>query len=282
MIKVLVDSGSTKSDWLVLNGSETILQFELAGLNPMTQSKSNLLSQIEMAKNKLQFIHPESITFYGAGCKDIASQVLFTILQELFPSSKIEVYSDLLAAARANCDGNEGIVCIMGTGSHSCLSDGHQIIHEKPGLGYLLGDEGSGNHFGRLLLRSYFYKYLSPELCQDFQNNFPQVTDNYLGQLYSSNKVSAELASFFPFIVQHITDPTIIDIIKECLDAFYRHRINQYQDQNQLPVYFTGSVAFALQNQIETYFAFKGFHRVFFNKKPLLKLAEYHYKYDRN
>ena len=138
MIKVLVDSGSTKSDWLVLNGSEPILQFELAGLNPMTQSKSSLLSQIEMAKNKLQSIHPESIIFYGAGCKDLAAQIIETLLKDLFPSCLVQVHSDLLAAARANCAGKEGIVCIMGTGSHSCLSDGHQIIHEKPSLGYLL------------------------------------------------------------------------------------------------------------------------------------------------
>ena len=282
MIKVLVDSGSTKSDWLVLNGSEPILQFELAGLNPMTQSKSSLLSQIEMAKNKLQSIHPESIIFYGAGCKDLAAQIIETLLKDLFPSCLVQVHSDLLAAARANCAGKEGIVCIMGTGSHSCLSDGHQIIHEKPSLGYLLGDEGSGNHFGRLLLRAYFYKDFNPEVCQIFEQSFPQISDHYLGQLYSSNRVSAELASFFPFIINHVEVPAVQKIIEEGIESFYNFRVKQYKPQAELPVYFTGSVAFALQRQLETYFAQKGFHNVFFNQKPLLKLAEYHIKYDRN
>ncbi|MEO6692842.1 MAG: hypothetical protein ABIO44_10920 [Saprospiraceae bacterium] len=282
MNTLIVDSGSTKSDWVLLFNNEIKEEFTLAGINPITQSKSSILSILDIAKQKLNTYPIEAIFFYGSGCKDVASLMMSEMLKYCFFNSEINVFSDLLAAARSSCDNNVGIVGILGTGSHSCLSDGHQITHERASLGYLLGDEGSGNYYGKELLKAFFYEELSSNLKSKFIECFPFISDNYLSSLYSSNKVSAELAQFFPFLIQNKNSVEIKKIIQKGINEFYNQRISCYKDYSNWPLHIIGSVGLQLKNEYIEFLSMHGFNNIFFYSKPIDGLIKYHQHYVRN
>ena len=282
MNTLIVDSGSTKSDWVLLFHDEKKEDFTLAGINPITQSKSSILSILEIAKQKLIAYPIEAIFFYGSGCKEVASIMMAEMLKYCFSTSEINVFSDLLAAARSSCENNEGIVCILGTGSHSCLSDGHQITHERPSLGYLLGDEGSGNYYGKELIKAFFYEELNLNLKNKFIECFPFISDNYLSALYSSNKVSAELGQFFPFLIQNKNNVEIDTIIQKGIKEFYNQRISYYKDYSNWPLHIIGSVGLQLKNEYTEFLSMHGFNNIFFYSKPMDGLIKYHQNYVRN
>jgi len=279
-MKIIVDSGSTKAHWALINDHGLISIFETVGINPMTTRKSSILSSLNIVYQHFIKETIETIHFYGAGCKGSEKEGLQSIFHDIYPNTKAILESDLLGAARSSCAGNPGIVAILGTGSHSCLSDGHQIIHERPGLGYLLGDEGSGNHLGKLLLKSYFYDELTTELKLELELFHPTVKDNYLATLYSSNRVSKELASFVPFIIDHLQFPEIIDIIRIALKEFYSNRLSYYSEKKQWPLYFNGSVAYHLREHLKPFLLEFGFTNVHFNLNPIQSIFQNPSKYD--
>lgn len=279
-MKIVVDSGSTKAHWALSNDHGLISLFETIGINPMTTSKSSILSSLNIVYQHFIKETIETIHFYGAGCKGAAKEGLQNIFYDVYPNTSIILESDLLGAARSSCAGKPGIVAILGTGSHSCLSDGHQIIHERPGLGYLLGDEGSGNHLGKLLLKSYFYEELTSELRLKLELSHPTVKDNYLATLYSSNRVSKELASFVPFIIDHLQYPEIIDIVRTAFKEFYSNRLSYYSDKKEWPLYFNGSVAYLLREHLKPFLLEYGFTNIHFMQNPIHSLVQYHLNYD--
>lgn len=279
MNTVLIESGSSKSSWILLFDKKIIKEFTLAGINPSTQSKSSILSLLEIAKQNLGDLPTQAIYFYGAGCKGMAQIMMQELLNHCFITEKIEVHSDLLAAARSSCNGKEGIVCILGTGSHSCLSDGHVITHERPSLGYLLGDEGSGNFYGKLLLQAYFYKMMNSSLDEKFIESFPFVREEYLSQLYSSPRISFELAQFFPFLINNKNEALIQEIINTGIRAFYEARLKEYEPKNSIPVYIVGNVGNQLKLEYLQFLEMKGFKQIYFNPLPIADLINYHNKY---
>ncbi len=279
-MKIVVDSGSTKAHWALINDHGLISLFETIGINPMTTSKSSILSSLNIVYQHFIKETIETIHFYGAGCKGAAKEGLQNIFQNVYPNTRVKLESDLLGAARSSCGSKPGIVAILGTGSHSCLSDGHQIIHERPGLGYLLGDEGSGNHLGKLLLKSYFYDELTTELRLKLELSHPSVKDNYLATLYSSNRVSKELASFVPFIIDHLQYPEIIDIVRTAFKEFYSNRLSYYSDKKEWPLYFNGSVAYLLREHLKPFLLEYGFTNIHFMQNPIHSLVQYHLNYD--
>ena len=85
-------------------------------------------------------------------------------LKFVFPKSKIHVDHDLMGAAKALCGNEKGIACILGTGSNSCFYNGKKIVKNSPGLGYVLGDEGSGTYLGKKVIQYYLYDTFDPDL----------------------------------------------------------------------------------------------------------------------
>ena len=148
---LIADSGSTKTDWVFLDG-EGRNNFETIGLNPFFVDEATVVKTLSgqvSDANKVEAVH-----FYGAGCStENKRSIISEGLKQVFPQAQHTVEHDLLGAARATCLNEAGIACILGTGSSSCLFDGEKITHQVPALGYVLGDEGSGSHMGKLLLR---------------------------------------------------------------------------------------------------------------------------------
>ena len=171
---LIADSGSTKTDWVLYSNGAIVTRIRTQGLNPTQQTTEDILNILsaELVGN-IETGAPEKIFFYGAGCAyEIADNRMKKALEQYFVTRDIHIHSDLLAAARALCGHEEGIACILGTGSNSCLFDGEKIIDNTPSLGYILGDEGSGAHLGRQLVSDCIKKQLSAPLCEKFMKKY--------------------------------------------------------------------------------------------------------------
>lgn len=280
-VKLIIEAGSSKSDWIIY--SDKIQEcFSLPGINPSTQSFDTLHGTISDAAKSLN-IKPLKVYFYGAGCGSAqARDYLGTLLMKFFSASSIHIETDLVAAARACCFGKEGIVCILGTGSHAALSDGHKIIHQLPSLGYILGDEGSSGHMAKLFIRKYFLSAMDEDLKKRAQSEIEELEHDFVYNFYNSPYPVSLLSKIGRFILDYQSHPEIIEIIMASLKEFMEIRLNTYNNLKHLPVHSTGSYAYFLQDKFRELLAASGFKAGVCIQKPISRLIEYHKEYDIN
>lgn len=251
MNKLIADSGSTKTDWCVCNQKHMIQHITTQGINPFHQSIESITNVIhEMANQLTKPTDIKNIEFYGAGCAlPEKKTIIANILQKTFPqSTSIHVSSDLEGAARAVCQNQPGIVCILGTGSNSCQFDGDNIIAQTPSLGYILGDEGSGATLGRILVSNCLKGQLPLPLCEAFLAEYQLNQITLLERVYRQPLANRFLASFTPFLNKHRTDPTIHNLLVEEFTRFFRRNILNYD--LSLPIHFVGSIAFYFKEEL--------------------------------
>ena len=130
-MKLIADSGSTKTAWCLMTDESRQTQVTTQGINPYQQTEEDIVAVIRNELLPQIATNTESglkIHFYGAGCTPEASPKVAKALQQVFgQESRVEVQSDMLGAARALCGHQPGIVAILGTGSNSCQYDGEKI-----------------------------------------------------------------------------------------------------------------------------------------------------------
>lgn len=274
---LIADSGSTKTDWALVNGRQVVKEFTTKGINPVILSaedidarlRSELLPHIEGFGIK-------KIWFYGAGCRTEYSGIVEECMMRITNCASVFVASDMLGAARALCGHQPGVACILGTGSNSCLYDGFLINDNVPPLGYVLGDEGSGNAFGRRLLNGIFKRQLSEKLCVEFFLATSLTYEEVIRRVYSGSEPGRFLASFVPFILEHISDTQIQELVTQEFTLFVERNLLSYDNVERLPINFTGSVARLfwplLMSVLESYNLIPG--RVI--ARPLSGLVAYH------
>ncbi|MEK7255977.1 MAG: hypothetical protein AAB316_14595, partial [Bacteroidota bacterium] len=179
----IVDGGSTKADWKILTGDDNLLDASTTGFNPNYDSQERISSLLKTElRGKLDLSLPYTIYYYGAGCWDPGRKaVVASAFSQIFPAAEIHVSHDLLAAARATCGRQQGIACILGTGSNSVLYDGEREVDNVTNLGFLLGDEGSGAQIGKKLVKTFFYRempaHLHPVMEQACPNGRKDILD---------------------------------------------------------------------------------------------------------
>lgn len=244
---LVADSGSTKAAWRLVDKNKKIEHFNTEGLNPYFKSHGEIIEEI---KTNLVSHFPKdskvsTIYFYGAGCSSIEKcEFMKNALLECFPGANITVDHDILAAARACCGNAESIVSILGTGSNSCHYDGKKIVNKIGGLGYILGDEGSGAHMGKTLLAAYLDHALPDDLRKDFDNIFRLTKEEIDKRVYEKPLANRFLASFSRFIGDRREHPYFANMIESCLDAFLVNHVCRYTGFNSKPVHFVGSIAY--------------------------------------
>lgn len=277
---LIADSGSTKSDWVLLNlGREEELRVTTKGLNPTVFSESDLYTTITSNKDLIKYVDQISQVFvYAAGCgTERPKKKLLALLEEIFSSATIEVKEDIYAAAYAVSKGKEGIVSILGTGSNCCYFDGKNVVTSKiPSLGYMLMDDASGNYFGRILLRDYFYNKMPKKLHDMFQDEFNLFPDDVKLNLYQKAHPNAYLAQYAKFLIKHKSESYCAQMIKQGFADFIENQITQYDRVYDLPIHFIGSISYLLQDELKT--ALKSFrlNAGNFIQKPIDGLLEYH------
>lgn len=249
-MKLIIDCGSTKADWVILNGEEVVLKFQTEGFNPNYTDKNTISSIIldnQSYKTYIQEI--TEIYFYGTGCgnQDNCS-LIENVFKSIFLNANIIVTHDLMAACHALFDNKEGIACILGTGSHSCHYDGNGIINKAVSLGYIIGDEGSGNHIGKQLLRDYFYKKMPDVLFKKFEKEYDINITSVIDNIYHKSQVSQYLASFSKFAYENIEHDYIKNLCSKCFDEFIEYFIPRYKTSKDLEIGFVGSIAYYFQD----------------------------------
>ena len=243
---LIADSGSTKIDWCVLDGKEMVAQVFTCGMNAMMLTEEEMFATIE--KELVPHIKGMTITevyYYGAGClfENVCNNVRNAIKRNIPTADKIEVESDLLAAARALCGNKPGIACIMGTGSNSCYYDGEKIVDNVSPLGYILGDEGSGAVLGKLLVGDVLKNQLPQELCDKFMKQFDLTRQIIIENVYRKPAANRFLASLSPFLLQNIEEPAVHRLVLNAFKAFFVRNIENYANYKEMPVSFVGSIA---------------------------------------
>ncbi|MDE7442707.1 MAG: ATPase [Muribaculaceae bacterium] len=276
---IIADCGSTKIEWCVLNGAETVSHIVTPGLNAM------MVTEEEMAQFFASEVSPnfkgmaiDNIYFYGAGCinETVNGRVARALASCIDGPTIIEVQSDLLAAARALCGTEPGIACIMGTGSNSCLYDGEEIVEHVSPLGYVLGDEGSGASLGRLLLGDVLKGQLPAELCKSFLSQFQLDLQEILNRVYLDPQPNRFLASVSRFLIDYIEEPAIHRLVLNEFKAFFVRNIYHYTGYKQLPVNFVGSIAYYYKDVLGEAAAAVDCHIGTILKSPMEGLITYH------
>jgi len=251
-MNILIESGATKSTCIGYSDRCTFFSYKTTGINATYATKGEIFAVFEklILENRVVADKVENIRYYGAGCfnKTNAEKVK-EVLTSLFQNANIEVFSDLYAACHALCKNNSGFVGILGTGAGSCFYDGETITQKAPSLGWLLGDEGSGTHIGKLFVTEYLKDKLELEILQDFEKTFSVSKPLVLEQIYQQPKPQHFFASIPPFLLKHIEKPQIKQIVETSFQNFFDKQIEHYQTFPH-PWFFCGSIAFYFQKTL--------------------------------
>lgn len=253
---LIADCGSTKIDWCLLNGKKVEKQVFTMGMNAVMLTEEEMRGRIgaelmpELADYAAEI---KEVYFYGAGCisTEVCSNVACAIKANLPEANKIEVYTDLLAAARALCGHEPGIACIMGTGSNSCLYDGTGIAANVSPLGFILGDEGSGAVLGKLFLGDVLKNQLPATVRAEFLEEYSLDLLTIIRRVYREPQPNRFLASVTPFISKHIDVKEIHDMVLGTFTAFFKRNIMQYTGYEAHKVNFVGSIAYYFRDVLE-------------------------------
>jgi N-acetylglucosamine kinase-like BadF-type ATPase len=247
---LIADSGSTKTDWRLIDAADRSWQFGTIGFNPFFQDSIMIAEELRRKLlPEIQVVYPDNeplyIYFYGAGCSSPEKcEIVSTAIKHVFPNAIVEVEHDLLAAARALCGRKEGIAAIMGTGSNSCYYNGQKIVSNVTSLGYILGDEGSGAYIGKHFIRDYLNKEVPENIATNFQNEYKLSDEAILNAVYKQTMPSRFLASFSKFINQHKQEPYFIELVNNNFEMFFNKHICKYEQHKTVALSCVGSVAY--------------------------------------
>ncbi len=282
---LIVDSGSTKSDWVAVDskGNQLLEKVRTKGLNPAILSSKKLKKIIKKNKDlKALRNNVSHVFFYGAGCgTESPKTTLKTILNEYFINAEVEVNEDTMAAVYStlNCKTEAAIVCILGTGSNCSYFDGEKLHQRVASLGYTIMDDASGNFFGKQLIRDYYFKTMPKAIRVAFNNSYDMDADIIKYNLYKQPNPNAYLASFAKFMFLNKDSEYIKGLIKNGVRLFIKNMIMQYNEElKTVPIHFAGSIAFfAKEEIIEIAKEFK-LRIGNFQQRPIEGLVSYHIK----
>ncbi len=251
-VKLIVDSGSTKTDWCLLSAAGK-MHASTQGISPYFQTAAQIREVLEKELRGAlrRKADTAEIFYYGTGCANPSNaRVIKKIFSEVFPRAEIQVTHDLMGAARALCGNEKGIACILGTGSNSCYYNGKRIVKNNPGLGFILGDEGSGAYFGKKVLQHYLYHTFESDLSARFDGQFHSTPHEILDQVYKKPLPNRYLASFASFLMENRGHFMVENIIEDGLHEFFYNHIYKYRESWKVPIHFAGSIAWMFRDVV--------------------------------
>ena len=276
-VTLIADSGSTKAEWCLLENGKTRTYFT-QGMSPYfltTQQLTDILTA-ELAA-KLKNVSVAKLFYYGTGCANPKNaRNMCKALEAVFPNAQIEVGTDLFGAARALCGRGKGIACILGTGSNSCYFNGKKVVKNSPGLGYVLGDEGSGAYLGKKVLQYYLYQTFDDDLRLLFDDKYKTTAPDILEHVYKKPLPNRYLAGFTMFLAENRGHYMIENIIEDGLNDFFFQHLCKYGEVWKYPVSFVGSVAFGFKDVLEQLCQSYEFELGAVYKNPMKGLVKYH------
>lgn len=257
-MRLIVDSGSTKADWIAIDDNGKVLfTTQTLGLNPEILDGEEIIERLnnrfDILQNKNNATH---LFFYGAGCGTDRMKISLTqIFKNYFPNATIVVEEDTYAAVYATTPkGEQAIVSILGTGSNCSFFDGKELHQKVQSLGYIIMDDCSGNFFGKELIRKYYFNKMPKHLTVELEKAYDLAPDFIKSKLYKEPNPNAYLATFAKFLIQHKEDDFCREIIFKGMRSFIENYIEQYDNCKEVPVHFVGSIAFYLKEELQEIF----------------------------
>jgi N-acetylglucosamine kinase-like BadF-type ATPase len=275
---LIVESGSTKSDWVLVENGAPTKRFKTMGFNPFFHNEQVISNAIndnqELSDISNNVLH---VFFYGAGCSsDEMNAIVSRGLKRVFMNAEVSVDHDLLACALATYEGKPSIACILGTGSNSCYYDGQKLTESVPALGYILGDEGSGSFYGKKLLTDFLYNKLPEDMNQDLLNSFKIDKEIIFENVYRKPHANVYLASFMKFISGYKHTEYVDSMVKDGMKKFIENHVCCYDNCKEVKVHFIGSLSFIFQDQLNYAADKMGINVGLVIKNPADNLVSYH------
>ncbi len=256
MYRLIADSGSTKTDWVLTRGSEVVRRMKTVGLNPYLNAKEAIVTALRTellpAFSSVEIKETLEIEFYGAGCSnDEKKRLISGSIHSFFPLADIVVEHDLLGAAKAVCGNQPGIAAILGTGSNSCYYDGEQIVKNVISLGFILGDEGSGCYIGKQLVADFLNKEMPEALQQHLKNDLGLCKDQIFDSVYKKPLPNRYLASFTKWVDNYYDDFEYLhELIRRSFNDFFTKSIVKYDNHQELAINVVGSVGYRFKEEL--------------------------------
>lgn len=274
---LIADSGSSKTDWRVIDDNGNISQFSTIGFNPFYQTAEQMEEGMK-TKDLLELKGKISqVFFYGSGCTSDRNKIVVAkTLNRMFKSAIVMVDHDLMAAARATCGHLSGIACILGTGSNSGDYDGQQIISNRPSPGYLLGDEGGGSYIGKQFLKDFIYGDMPERIraiaIQEYQLTNLGIQEN----VYQKPFPNRYMAGFCSFITLNKSDPYCYLLFYNGFKDFFARHVMRYKDYERKKVNFVGSIAYYNSDVLRKVASDLGIQVSIILETPIAGLTLYH------
>ena len=277
---LVVDSGSTKTDWIALDDKgEEIFSTQTLGLNPQMLSNEILNERI---KNNFDIYKNRKLVnklfFYGAGCGvDSTQQRILKVFKSIFINSEFDIKEDTYAAVYSAVDiGIPSIVNIIGTGSNCSYYDGKDVIQRVQSLGYVLMDYASGNYYGKYLIRAYYFNKMPEYLREEFAKNYDLSPNTIKNKLYREENPNTYLAGFAKFLIDNKANEYFKEIIYKGLERFIDYQILQYDDFSKVDIHYVGSIAYYLKDEITKVGKKYNLQTGRFIQRPITGLVDYH------
>ena len=286
---LVADSGSTKTAWLLRRQGHDDISVESVGINPVRDAADDIEKVVAGVAATIETylaVEPDfqahrqwqrhlSVFFYGAGCIEPFKDSVVEALKKCFAGGKVAVESDLLGAARALCGHAEGIACILGTGSNSCLYDGEEIVANVSPLGWILGDEGSGAVLGRRLVGDILKGQMGDEMKAAFFERFQLTQSEIIDRVYRRPMANRFLASLVPFLVENRAETCIHELIIDSFSSFFNRNVRNYSRED-LPVNFVGGIAAQFESELREAAENEGFVVGGIERSPIAKMLSFH------
>ncbi len=277
-MKLIVDSGTTKTHWILLEGKHITENFVTSGFNPYYTSAEIIRQSIAAGlPESMQNKNVKAVYFYGTGCSTNKNCFLIkTILNEFFKAADIETHHDLFGAAVALLKNREGIAAILGTGSNSCVWNGHEIVETVPSLGWLIGDEGSATHLGKILLKAFLSGEMSAESTDTFYNYTGLDFEGTLHKIYKDNQPNRWISTLSRFASANIENLEIRNLVKQNFRDFLSTQIKKYTACREKEISFVGSVAWHFKDILREVIREENLRAGIILQHPMDGLIEFH------
>jgi N-acetylglucosamine kinase-like BadF-type ATPase len=278
-MKLIADSGSTKTAWKLIEAPGKTKDLKTFGLNPFFRTEDEIFLEVESTLLPETGSNIKEIYFYGAGVvSEEKGNIVRNALARIYTHATIEAHSDVLGAARALFGNTPGIACILGTGSNVCLYDGEKITGGISPLGFILGDEGSGAVMGRKLLGDYFKEVMPLSLREEFAQKYNLTREEALNRVYRGEKPNQFLAQFTPFLSEHENSAYCQEFVQRNFMEFFERNVSKIPDYMNYPIGFIGSVAYYFSQILNNTAGYFGFRQITIIKDPIDGLEKYYSK----
>jgi len=277
-MKLIADSGSTKTTWILLEQDTVKETIGTSGLNPYFHDSESV--EAVLRADLIPFVVEDNIRevhFYGAGCStEYNNSMIRDAILHFFRKAEVHIYHDILGAARALFGQGKGIACILGTGCNSCFFDGTSLYSKVDSLGYLFGDEGAGSYLGKLFMSAYLKKELPEELRASFDKQYGFTLEDILNSLYNKPSPNKFLASFSLFLSPNREHPFVKTLIERSFLDFFKAHIEKYEGYKTYPIGFIGSIAFIYRDILSEIARKEGITISRILPSPIEGLVDYH------